>query len=118
MNLLRRWFGQRPPANSPPTTAVPPDPEVRVYSVPTQLDPSLRPVEGGARVVFLGHGSDEPVEELEGLLRQLEPLMAVAQRPVLLAMEAGSISQLFAGRRRGHRPRDLVYAAGPGQGPG
>jgi tetratricopeptide (TPR) repeat protein len=96
MNPFRPWLGQHPPADSPPTTVVPPGHELRAYAVPEQLDPSLRPIEGGVCVVFLGHGSDEPVEELEGLLRQLEPRMAAPQRPVLLAMEAGRISQLFA----------------------
>jgi hypothetical protein len=51
---------------------------------------------GGVHFIFLGRGSDEPVEELESLLRELEPQLAAPRSPVLLSLEAGPVSELFA----------------------
>jgi hypothetical protein len=96
MNPFRRWFGQNPPADSPPTTTLPPGHEFKACAVPLYVDPSVHHLAGGSCLIFLGHGSDEPLEELEGLLRQIEPWIAAPRRPVLLAKEAGPISQLFA----------------------
>ncbi len=99
MNPFRRWFGPRPPANSPPTptsSPVPPGQEVKACVVPLSVDPAPYPLEGGVHVIFLGRGSDEPVEELDRLLRELEPQLATPRPPVRLALEAGPISELFA----------------------
>jgi hypothetical protein len=111
MNPFRRWFGQRPPADPPPTSAVPPDHQVKMYAVPTYVHPSLYPFEGGVCLIHLGYGSDEPVEELTGLMQELEPQLAAPRRPVLLSQEEGPLSRLFAPSHPAHEalPRLLLW---------
>ncbi len=110
MNPFRRWFGKRPSAEPPPTLAVPPDHQLKARAVPTQPEPELYPLPGGVCVISLGHGSDEPLEDLEELVSRLEPLMAGPQPPVLLS-EEGSLSRLFAPANPAHHdlPRFLLW---------
>jgi hypothetical protein len=119
MSWLRRWFGKSPPAGrepipreparaeiellreeSPAQTAppivVPQGHRVVTFPVPTGPGPSLFHTDGGVWIASLGHGSDEPIEELDGLLQELQPQLSTAQRPVLLSGIDGPLSELFA----------------------
>ena len=108
MSLFNRWFGKRPPPESLPATqreprreepagsppaptlvVVPPGHTIVQVAAPESLDPSIDFLKGGVCVASLGQGSDEPVEELESLLRKFEPWMKDPQRLSLVSMEKG-----------------------------
>lgn len=117
MSLFKRWFGklpsshpdsprepaeterelpQVPPAATSPGPTVPPGHKVEVIPVPDTLDPSLCPLGDSVWVASLGLGGDEPVEDLEGLLRKLERQAWDAQRPARVSRAEGPLSLLFA----------------------
>ncbi|HYO54291.1 hypothetical protein [Archangium sp.] len=83
-----------PTSEPPKSSVVPPGHQIVQVAVPGSLAPSVELLKGGVCVAFLGQGSDEPVEELESLLRQLEPWMKDSQRLSLLSQEK-VLSQLF-----------------------
>jgi hypothetical protein len=113
MGIFDRWFGKRsspkaepepkpdskpePPAEpAADTTVVPPGHKVETFRAPDDLGPRLSTLGDSVCVATLGHASDEPVEELENLLRQFEPGMWDPQRPARVARVEGPVTQLFA----------------------
>lgn len=120
MGIFDRWFGKRPspkpkpepereqakterePLAAPPaerdsnSTVVPPGHKVETFRIPENLGPSLSLLGDSVCMASLGHGSDEPVEELEDLLRQFDARMWDPQRPARVARVEGPISLLFA----------------------
>lgn len=96
MSSYSRWSGQSSLPESPGAIDVPPGHELKAYTVPQYMDPSLHWLDGGAYVMCLGHGSDEPGEELDELLGQFQLRLEEPQRPVLLSGEEEPLSQLFA----------------------
>lgn len=117
MSPFDRWFGKRPPpaSQSRPEAegeprreqpagrplAPPPEPQVSATEqliippghtligvpVPKDLAPSMSFLEGGTCIVSLGQGSDEPVEEVEALLRKHEPWLKDPRRISLVCQE-------------------------------
>ena len=117
MRLFNRWFGKSPPPASqsrpeaegeprreeptrtpPAPTPVPPDSatgplvippghKLISVSVPEELAPSMNFLEGGICIASLGQGSDEPVEEVETLLRKHEAWLKDPRRISLVSQE-------------------------------
>lgn len=99
MNLFNRFrrqgaAGGNPIAAQPDTVVVPPRHKVEVVS-PSPF-PGVQRSSGGVWLACQGSTSDEPVEELEKILQEVENKVYSSQSQVLMSTAGGSISNLFA----------------------
>jgi hypothetical protein len=91
----QREFQERE-AKKPAGTVVPQGHQVHLFQVPSGPEPLLEQSAGGIWFAYMGLGSDDPFEDLDGLLRKLEPQLDSAPRTVLLAQSVRQVSELFA----------------------
>lgn len=83
-----------PPVNATEQLVIPPGHKVIGVPVSKDLAPSMNFLEGGICIVTLGQGSDEPVEEVEALLRKHEPWLKDPRRISLVSQE-DHVQRLF-----------------------